>query len=341
MSTSNNLPRLLIVKESDGGNYHSNSPKLLDQVRTVMRRQHYAIRTEETYVQWIIRFIHFHKMRHPQKMDTPEIEAFLNHLAVDQQVSASTQNQAFSAILFLYKRVLHKPLSAKIDALRAKSSQRLPTVLSQSETKALLKALPDTHQLVARLLYGSGLRLMEALRLRVKDIDFEQHQIIVRAGKGDKDRNTILPDTLRLPLSQHLQQVKALHQKDLAVGNGDVYLPYALERKYLHANREWGWQYIFPSHRLSVDPRSGKVRRHHLDESGLRKAIRQAAKRVDIFKPVGPHTLRHSFATHLLENGYDIRTVQELLGHKDVRTTMIYTHVLNRGGLAVRSPLDE
>jgi integron integrase len=340
MLTYHYSPEFLLLKEADGRNYQPNSPKLLDQVRTVMRRQHYAFRTEQTYVQWIIRFIHFHNMCHPQEMDTPEIEAFLNHLAVKQRVSASTQNQAFSAILFLYKHVLHKPLSAKIDALRAKTSQRLPTVLSQSETQALLKALPGTHQLLARLLYGSGLRLMEGLRLRVKDIDFEQHQIIVRAGKGDKDRNTILPDTLRQPLKQHLQQVKALHQKDLAAGYGAVYLPYALERKYPNANREWGWQYVFPSYRLSVDPRSGEIRRHHLHESGLRKAVKQAAKQVSIFKPVGPHTLRHCFATHLLENGYDIRTVQELLGHKSVETTMIYTHVIKRGGMAVRSPVD-
>jgi integron integrase len=341
MLADDHLLEFLVVKESSGGNYQPNAPKLLDQVRTVLRRQHYAIRTEETYVQWIIRFIKFHNIRHPQEMDTPEIEAFLNHLAVEQQVAASTQNQALSAILFLYKQVLHKPLSAKIDALRAKTSQRLPTVLSQSEIRALLNALPvGTPQLIARLLYGTGLRLMEGLRLRVKDIDFEQQQIIVRAGKGDKDRVTILPNTLRQPLEQHLQKVDTLHQKDLGGGHGDVYLPYALERKYPNANREWGWQYVFPSPRLSVDPRSGKVRRHHLDESGLRKAIKQAARQVGIHKPVGPHTLRHSFATHLLENGYDIRTVQELLGHKDVRTTMIYTHVLKRGGLAVRSPLD-
>jgi integron integrase len=331
----------LRVKEYSGGNYQPyHSPKLLDQVRTVMRRQHYSIRTEETYVQWIIRFIHFHNLRHPQGMDTPEIEAFLSHLAVNGRVSASTQNQAFSAILFLYKQVLQKPLSARIDALRAKTAQRLPTVLSQAEVQALLEVLSGTHQLVARLLYGSGLRLMEALRLRVKDIDFEQHQIIVRAGKGERDRDTILPDTLRQPLKKHLQGVKALHQKDLAAGHGDVYLPYALERKYPNANREWGWQYVFPSHRLSVDPRSGKIRRHHLDESGLRKAIRRAAQHVAISKPVGPHTLRHSFATHLLENGYDLRTIQELLGHKSVETTMIYTHVIKRGGMAVRSPVD-
>jgi len=341
MLAYNYSPALLVIKESSGGNYQPHSPKLLDQLRAVMRRQHYAIRTEETYAQWIVRFIHFHKMRHPQEMDTPEIEAFLNHLAVEQQVSASTQNQAFSAILFLYKHVLHKPLSTKIDALRAKTSKRLPTVLSQSETQALLKLLPGTHQLVARLLYGSGLRLMEGLRLRVKDIDFEQHQIIVRAGKGNKDRDTILPDTLRQPLRQRLQKVKVLHQKDLEVGHGAVYLPYALKRKYPNANREWAWQYVFPSPRLSVDPRFGKVRRHHLNESGLRKAIRQASRQAGIFKPVGPHTLRHSFATHLLENGYDIRTIQELMGHKSIETTMIYTHVIKRGGMAVRSPVDQ
>jgi integron integrase len=214
-------------------------------------------------------------------------------------------------------------------------------VLSQNEIKALLKLLPGPSQLIARLLYGSGLRLMEGLRLRVKDIDFEQQQIIVRAGKGDKDRSTILPDSLGQPLRQQLQQVKALHEKDLAAGLGAVYLPYALDRKYPNAEREWGWQYVFPSSRLSVDPRSTKVRRHHLDESGLRKAIKRAAQQIGITKPVGPHTLRHSFATHLLEAGYDIRTIQELLGHKDVSTTMIYTHVIKRGGLAVVSPLDD
>jgi len=340
LTDSYDLPALLILKEADDTHYQPDSPKLLDQVRTVMRRQHYAVRTEETYVQWIVRFIHFHHLRHPQQMDTPEIEAFLNHLAVKRKVAASTQNQALSALLFLYKQVLHQPLSAKVDALRAKPSHRLPTVLSQGETRALLKALSGPPQLVARLLYGSGLRLMEGLRLRVKDIDFEQHQIVVRAGKGDRDRTTILPETLRQPLKQQLEQVKVLHQQDLAVGHGAVYLPYALERKYPNANREWGWQYLFPSHRLSVDARSGQVRRHHLDESGVRKAIRRAAKAVGLVKPVGPHTLRHSFATHLLEAGYDIRTIQELLGHKNVETTMIYTHVIKRGGLAVRSPLD-
>jgi integron integrase len=332
----------LILKEPNSNSYHpsSNPPKLLDRIRIVMRRQHYSLRTEEAYTQWIIRFIRFHKMRHPQEMDTPEIEAFLNHLAVQQNVAASTQNQAFSAILFLYRHILNQALSTQVDALRAKTPQRLPTVLSRTDTQALLKALSGTHQLVAHLLYGSGLRLLEGLRLRVKDIDFEQQQLIVRAGKGNKDRVTILPDTLRQPLKQHLQSVEALHQKDLAAGYGWVYLPNALERKYPNAGQDWGWQYVFPSHHLTLDPRSPQIRRHHLDESGLRKAIKRAAQQVGLVKPIGPHTLRHCFATHLLENGYDIRTVQELLGHKDVSTTMIYTHVLNRGGLAVRSPLD-
>lgn len=346
MSNYYRLPtglNLLLLKET-GRNPSASapapaSPKLLDQVRAVMRRQHYSLRTEQAYVQWITRFIRFHHMRHPQEMDTPHLEAFLNHLA-QQQVSASTQNQAFSALLFLYNQVLNQPLSAKVDALRAKTSRRLPTILSQNETQALLQALPPAHQLLARLLYGAGLRLMEALRLRVKDVDFAQHQIVVRSGKGNKDRITILPDTLRSPLRQHLQQVKAQHQQDLAQGYGRVYLPDALERKYPHANQEWGWQYVFPAHTLSVDPRSGQVRRHHLNESGLRKAIKQAAKQVGINKPVGPHTLRHCFATHLLEAGYDLRTIQELLGHQSVETTMIYTHVLNRGGRAVRSPVD-
>jgi integron integrase len=331
----------LLLKETKDptASYQARQPKLLDHVRSVMRRRHYAFRTEQAYLDWIVRFIRFHKMRHPQSMDTPEIEAFLNHLAA-QNVSASTQNQAFSALLFLYQQVLDKPLSARIEALRAKTPTRLPVVLSQDEVRCLLEDLTGNHQLIARLLYGSGLRLMEALRLRVKDVDFAQHQIIVRAGKGNKDRVTLLADALIQPLQHQLKRVKALHQHDLAKGFGHVYLPDALERKYPNANREWGWQYLFPARHLSVDPRSNQVRRHHLDESGLRKAIRQSAQRAGINKPVGPHTLRHSFATHLLEAGYDIRTIQELLGHKDVKTTMIYTHVIKRGGFGVRSPLD-
>lgn len=315
------------------------APKLLDQVRLVMRRNHYSIRTEQAYVQWIMRFIHFHQMKHPQTMNTAHIEAFLNHLAL-QNVAASTQNQAFSALLFLYKHVLQTELQDPINAMRAKKPQRLPTVLTRTEIWQVINTLSNSHQLIAILLYGGGLRLLECLRLRVKDIDFAQHQIIVRSGKGDKDRITMLPNRAKTGLIQHLKGVEALHQKDLALGYGAVYLPNALERKYPNANREWIWQYVFPSHRLSVDPRTGQVRRHHIDESGFRKAVRRSAQQAKIKKHVSPHTFRHSFATHLLEDGYDIRTIQELMGHKDVSTTMIYTHVLNRGGLVVRSPAD-
>ncbi len=315
------------------------APKLLDQVRLVMRRNHYAIRTEETYVQWIVRFIHFHKMQHPQKMDNTHIEAFLNHLAL-QNVAASTQNQAFSAILFLYKHVLPQDLSDQVKAVRAKKPQRLPTVLTRTEVWQVIDKLSSAHKLIAILLYGSGLRLLECLRLRVKDIDFSQQHIVVRSGKGNKDRLTMLPNRVKTVLAKHLKGVQSLHQKDLDLGYGAVYLPNALDRKYPNANREWIWQYVFPSYKLSVDSRTGKVRRHHVDESGFRKAVKRSAQQAGIKKRVSPHTFRHSFATHLLEDGYDIRTIQELLGHDDVSTTMIYTHVLNRGGLAVHSPAD-
>jgi len=315
------------------------SKKLLDRVRDAIRVKHYSIRTEQAYVSWIKRYIYFHDVRHPAEMGAPEVEAFLTHLAVNENVAASTQNQALSALLFLYREVLHQDLGP-IDALRAKKPKRLPTVLTKDEIRRVLDHLSSTHQLMAKLLYGSGLRLMECLRLRVKDVDFAQRQIIVRNGKGEKDRVTMLPESLVAPLQDHLRFVERLHQEDLAKGFGAVYLPYALERKYPNANREWIWQYVFPSRRLSVDPRSGVVRRHHLHESGLQKAVRAAARTAEIPKKVSCHTFRHSFATHLLEAHYDIRTVQELLGHKDVKTTMIYTHVLNRGPLAVRSPLD-
>ncbi len=314
--------------------------KLLDQLRDAIRLKHYSIRTENSYVDWIRRYILFHNTRHPSEMGAPEVQAFLTHLAVKENVAASTQNQALSALLFLYREVLKKDLGP-IDALRAQKPKRLPTVLTKDEVRRVIGRLSGTHQLMAKLLYGSGLRLMECLRLRVKDLDFAQRAIIVRDGKGMEDRVTILPESLIAPLQEHLQRVKRLHDEDLAKGYGAVYLPYALERKYPNASREWIWQYVFPSKRLSVDPRSGETRRHHADESGLQKALRQAAKAASIPKRVSPHTFRHSFATHLLEAGYDIRTVQELLGHKDVRTTMIYTHVLQRGGLAVRSPLDD
>jgi len=314
--------------------------RLLDQVRDAIRLKHYSIRTEQAYVNWIKRYIFFHNLEHPRDMGIPEIEAFLTHLAVDKNVAASTQNQAFAALLFLYREVLKIDLEGPIDSIRAKKPQRLPTVMTGEEVMAVITAMSGTFQLIAKLLYGSGLRLIECLRLRVKDIDFAQHQIIVRDGKGMKDRVTMLPDTLVEPLREHLQRVKMLHQQDLAEGYGAVYLPAALERKYPHANREWIWQYVFPAAKRSKDPRSGVIRRHHLGTSAIQNAVRKAAKLAGINKHVTPHTFRHSFATHLLEAGYDIRTVQELLGHKNVKTTMIYTHVLNKGPLAVRSPLD-
>jgi integron integrase len=314
---------------------------LLEQMRDVLRARHYSIRTEDSYVDWARRFILFHHKRHPETMGASEINAFLTHLAVEKNVAASTQTQALSAILFLYREVLHQDLDEPLDIVRAKKPERLPVVLTKEEVHAVIRQMSGDHQLMTRLLYGGGLRLMECVRLRVKDLDFAQHQIVVREGKGMKDRVTTLPNQLIEPLQTHLAWVKQLHQTDLEKGYGAVYLPFALERKYPNANREWGWQYVFPSDRLSSDPRApGVIRRHHVDESSLQKAVRQAARQAGLIKPVGPHTFRHSFATHLLEAGYDIRTVQELLGHADVKTTMVYTHVLNRGGLAVRSPLD-
>jgi len=316
------------------------SPRLLDQVRGKIRLKHYSIRTEQAYVDWIKRFVlHFDK-RHPLEMGAREVEAFLTHLAVKGRVAASTQNQAKSALLFLYREVLERDMPWLDDVERAKTPKRLPVVLTQEETQAVLSRLKGTHWLVAGLLYGSGLRIMEALRLRVKDLEFTRGEILVREGKGFKDRVTMLPAMLVEPLRAHLKQVRALHEQDVAEGYGEVYLPYALDRKYPSAGREWGWQYVFPSKNRSVDPRSGVVRRHHVQDQAIQRAIRQAVRDAGIIKPATPHTLRHSFATHLLTSGYDIRTVQELLGHKDVATTMIYTHVLNKGGRGVTSPLD-
>ncbi len=315
--------------------------KLLDQVSEVIRLKHYSPRTEEAYVDWIRRFILFHDKRHPREMGAPEIEEFLTHLAVDRNVSASTQNQALYAILFLYRHVLRKDLDQQaIEAVRAKKPKRLPVVLTREEALRVIGLLSGTHRLMAKLLYGSGLRLRECLRLRVKDIDFEQRQIVVRDGKGAKDRVTVLPETLVPFLQEHLQHVKYLHDDDLSKGYGSAPLPSALERKYPNASREWKWQYVFPASKRTLHPHTGIVCRGHADPGGLYKAIKQAARRAGITKRISPHTFRHSFATHLLEDGYDIRTVQELLGHKDVKTTMIYTHVLDRGPLAVRSPLD-
>lgn len=315
--------------------------KLLDQVRDVIRTKHYSIRTEEAYVAWIKRFVVFHGRRHPRELTAQHIEAFLTHLAVHDNVAASTQNQALSALLFLYRDVLRLDLALPINAIRAKRPRRLPTVLTHAESLAVLACLTGTHQLMAKLLYGSGLRLMECVRLRVKDVQFAANQIVVRDGKGHKDRVTMLPASLVPPLQEHLQRVQYVFAQDLATRHAAVYLPSALARKYPNAEREWGWQYLFPADRLSRDPRTDITRRHHIDESGLQKAVRAAARLAGLTTPVSCHTLRHSFATHLLEQGYDIRTVQELLGHRDVKTTMIYTHVLNRGGRAVRSPLDD
>lgn len=317
----------------------SKSP-LLEKVRDQMRVHHYSLRTEESYVQWIKRFILFHGKRHPAEMGEQEITAFLTYLAVKKNVAASTQNQALSAILFLYKKILNQDLDWMDGIVRAKRPQRIPEVLTPEQVRALLKQLTGTHQLIARLLYGTGMRLMEAIRLRVRDINFGYRQITVRSGKGEKDRVTILPDSLINPLQVHLARVRAVHARDLEEGYGRVYLPYALERKYKNASREWGWQYVFPSHKRSVDPVSREIRRHHFDERNLQRAIKEAAARLGYSGRVTTHTFRHSFATHLLESGSDIRTVQELLGHSDVKTTMVYTHVLQRGGRGVRSPLD-
>ena len=316
-------------------------PKLLDQVRDKIRFKHYSIRTEQAYLDWIRRFILFHKKRHPAEMGASEVEAFLTHLAVAGKVAASTQNQARSALLFLYKEVLGQELPWLDDVEQAKRPRRLPVVLTHAETRAVLDRLRNTHWLLASLLYGTGMRLMEGLRLRVKDLDFHRREVLVREGKGAKDRVTMLPATLIEPLKNHLIRVKSLHEDDLLQGYGSVYLPNALERKYPNAHREWAWQYVFPSRQLSVDPRSGVTRRHHADEKGVQRAMQQAARDAGLPKLATPHTLRHSFATHLLQAGYDIRTVQELLGHSDVRTTMIYAHVLNRGGKGVVSPLDQ
>jgi integron integrase len=318
----------------------SRPKKLLEQVQDVIRLKHYSYRTEQTYVQWIRRFILFHNKRHPKDMGVKEITTFLTFLAVEERVSASTQNQALSALLFLYRHVLQLPLDESIDAVRAKPSHYLPTVLTRQEVGQILSRLSGVEQLFFQLLYGTGLRLNEGLRLRVKDLDFAQRQIVVRDAKGYESRVTMLPNRLIEPLAEHLRRVKRLHHLDLDQGYGSVSLPFALERKYPHADRSWIWQFIFPSPGRSRDPRSGVVRRHHLHESGLQKVLKQAVRAAKIDKRVGCHTFRHSFATHLLEDGYDIRTVQELLGHKDVKTTMIYTHVLNRGGRGVRSPLD-
>jgi len=315
--------------------------RLLDAVRLGIRARHYSLRMEEAYVGWVRRFVVFHGRRHPRELGEAEINAFLTHLAVRENVAASTQSQALAALLFLYRHVLEIPFPKLESLIRAKRPRRLPVVLTREEVKAVLARLDGPSRIVGTLLYGGGLRLMEALRLRVKDVDFARAQITVRDGKGRKDRVTMLPSAIREALIDHLALVRALHRADLAAGFGTVFMPDALERKYIGAPREWGWQYVFPAGSPGQDPRSGEIRRHHLHESVVQKAVRQAVRDAGIDKPASCHTLRHSFATHLLESGYDIRTIQDLLGHKDVSTTMIYTHVLNRGGVrGVRSPAD-
>lgn len=312
-------------------------PRLLDRVRWHLRVKHYSIRTERTYLDWIRRYILFHGKRHPEGMGEEQIAAFLTHLAVNLNVAASTQNQAFSALLFLYQQVLEKKLDFITGIERVRRPPKLPVVFTSAEARAVLARLKGDYRLMAHLLYGSGLRLLECLRLRVKDIDFGYRQITVREGKGMRERVTILPDRLVRPLQAHLARVKELHLQDLGRGGGAVYLPSALHRKYPKAARQWAWQYVFPAEKLSFDPRSAEKRRHHTAERNLQNAIRASG----IAKAASCHTFRHSFATHLLENRYDIRTVQELLGHKDLTTTMIYTHVCNRPGLGIRSPVDE
>jgi integron integrase len=314
--------------------------RLLDQMRARMRRLGLSLRTEEAYIGWVRRFILANDKRHPRELGAHHVEWFLTHLATREHVSASTQNQALSALLFLYREILQQELPWMEDIRRARRPERLPIVLSREEVAALLSEMSGVTWLMASLLYGSGLRLMECLRLRVQDVDFLRREITVRHGKGGKDRRTMLPAMSIEPLQAQLAEAKRIHERDLRAGFGEVWLPHALTRKYRNAAREWAWQYVFPASMRSTDPRSGITRRHHLDESVLQRAVKNAVRRARIDKPATCHTLRHSFATHLIEDGYDIRTVQELLGHKDVSTTQIYTHVLNRGGRGVFSPLD-
>jgi integron integrase len=328
--------------------------RLREQLREVMRFKHYSVRTEETYWGWIRQFILFHGKRHPRELGDEEVRAFLTHLAAGRNVAPATQNQALNALVFLYRQVLHRPLGQLGEFERPTRPARIPVVLTQAEARRLLAAAPERYALLLKLLYGTGLRVMEGVRLRVKDVDFGAGHIVVRDGKGAKDRVTLLPESLRTELRAHLERVRLLWEADVAAGFGRVFLPHALERKYPGANREWCWQYVFPAAKRSVDPNdqgstesrptgaggTPALRRHHVQEENLQNAVKQAAKVVGLAKPVSPHVLRHSFATHLLENGYDIRTVQELLGHKDVATTQIYTHVMAKPGLGVRSPLD-
>ena len=314
--------------------------KFLDQVRQVMRKRHNSYSTEEAYVNWTKRFILFHNKKHPAQLGEKEISSFITDLAVNGNVAASTQNQALNAIVYIYKHVLKIDLGDFGPMERAKKPKKIPVVMSKEEVESVLSFMSGTNRLMAQVIYGSGLRVKECMRLRVNNIDFYMNQINVINGKGAKDRATLFPEKIQPLMKDHLEKIKVMHDYDLKNGFGEVYLPYALERKYKNAAKEWKWQYVFPASKISTDPRSGIKRRHHFDESVLRKAVRAAGKKAGITKVIGPHTFRHSFATHMLENGYDIRTVQELLGHEDVSTTMIYTHVMKKGGLGAKSPLD-
>ena len=315
-------------------------PRLMEQVRAEIRARHYSRRTEDAYVHWIRRFIVFHDRRHPRDLGAPDISAFVTWLAVDRRVAASTQNQALSAVLFLYRRVLRQEVGGVELVPRARMPSKVPVVLTVDEVRKVLDALTGVPRIVAMLLYGAGLRLQECLELRVRDLDFERREITVRRGKGQKDRRVMLPDASRLALEHHLERVRKMHHADLAAGFGAVVLPGALDRKYPHAARDWSWQFVFPAGRICRDERFGPPTRYHVHESAIQRAVTDAGRKVGLAKRVGCHTFRHSFATHLLESGSDIRTVQELLGHADVSTTMVYTHVLNRGGLGVKSPMD-
>jgi len=325
-------------RSTDG--FHPKSAKLLDQVREVLRYHHYGLQTEKAYVHWVRQFILFHNKRHPREMGKDEIEGFLSYLAVEKDVAASTQNQAFNALLFLYRRVLDLPFADDVAAIRAKKPPRLPVVLSRDEMARLLGAMRGDAVLMARVMYGGGLRLKELLRLRVQDIDFDNGYLMIRAGKGDKDRTTLLAQSVREDMKGHLQKVRKTFEQDLQSGHANVWLPGALARKYPNAPKSWEWQFVFPAKSLSKDPETGEVRRHHVMASNLQKSIKRAKDKVGISKRVTSHTLRHSFATHLLENGTNIRVVQKLLGHADVKTTEIYTHVLQQNLDAVQSPLD-
>jgi len=315
-------------------------PRLLDRVRAAIRLRHYSIRTEQAYVAWIKRYIRFHGLRHPDDLGSADVVAFLSDLAVSRQVAASTQNQAFAAVVFLYREVLGRELEGLDSAVRARQPVRLPTVLSRAELRRVLAEVDPRHDLIVRLLYGAGLRLLECLRLRVQDLDLERKQIVVRSGKGDRDRATLLPATLMGLIRAQLARARTCYERDRRDGCGGVWLPHALSRKFPRASASWEWYWLFPSAQLSRDPRAGRMRRHHVHESSPQRAVRRAGVRANLSKRISPHTFRHSFATHLLEDGADIRTVQTLLGHRDLKTTMIYTHVLDRGPLGVKSPID-